>query len=206
MFGGPYLLDSSSFNVMMTKTPPVSAQTSPGTAFRYDRVQRGLHWSMAILILLAIALGLISAYLPVGQSLRRELLDLHKSLGLTVLALIVIRIAYRLFKGVPPYRDALDPLTHVASHLAHAALYVLMLVVPLSGYVFSAAGGYSLPWFGLFQWPNLLPRDKNLSQWGEWVHENAAWIIIGVVALHILAVIWHVTIKRDGVLSRMRGG
>lgn len=190
---------------MMSNTPPVSTQTPSGIGFRYDGVQRGLHWSMAILILLAIVLGLIAAYLPVGQSPRRELLEIHKSLGLTALVLIIIRVAYRLFKGAPPYRDALDPLTHVASHLAHAALYVLMLVMPLSGYIFSAAGGYSLPWFGLFQWPRVLPRDKSLSQWGEWIHDKAAWIVIGVVALHIVAVIWHVTVKRDGVLARMRG-
>ncbi len=191
---------------MMLKIPSASPQSPSEARFRYDGVRRGLHWLMAVLILLAIALGLTAAYLPAGQSPRPELLDIHKSLGLTVLVLIVVRIAYRLVKGEPPYREALDPLTHLASRLAHAALYVLMLVMPLSGYIFSAAGGYSLPWFGLFKWPRVLPSDKNLSQWGEWVHDKAAWIIIGVVVLNIMAVIWHVTIKRDGVLARMRGG
>jgi cytochrome b561 len=161
---------------------------------------------MAVMVLLAIALGLVSAYLPAGQQPRQGLLEIHKALGLTVLVLVIIRIAYRLFRGEPPYREALDPLTHRVSRLAHAALYALMLFMPLSGYIYSAAGGYSLPWFGLFHWPRLLPQDKNLSLWGEWLHDKAAWIAVGVVALHIIAVVWHVTIKRDDVLARMRGG
>jgi cytochrome b561 len=172
--------------------------------FRYDRLQRTLHWSMAAMILLAIALGIVAAYLPVGRQPRQGLLEIHKSLGLTVLVLVVLRVAYRLFRGEPPYREALGPLTHLASRSAHALLYALMLFMPVTGYMFSAAGGYSLPWFGLFQWPRLLPHDMGLAHWSEWLHDKAAWVIVGIVMLHIAAVVWHVAVKRDGVLARMR--
>ncbi|HEY4203557.1 MAG TPA: cytochrome b [Xanthobacteraceae bacterium] len=181
-----------------------TAKAGSANGFRYNRLQRTLHWSMAAMILLAIALGIVAAYLPVGQQPRQGLLEIHKSLGITVFILAVLRAAYRLFRGEPPYREALGPLTHLASRSAHAALYALMLLMPITGYVFSAAGGYSLPWFGLFQWPRLLPHDMDLAHWGQWLHDKTAWIIGGVVVLHIAAVVWHVTIKRDGVLARMR--
>jgi cytochrome b561 len=173
--------------------------------FRFDRVQRWLHWSMALLIFIAIGVGLASAYLPVGQEPRQSLLELHKSVGFTVLVLAIVRIAWRLGTGEPPYRRPLGPLTHLASRVGHAVLYGMMIYMPISGYLFSAAGGYSLPWFGLFQWPRLLPKNADISKWGELLHGRGAWIIVGIVALHLAAVVWHQWIKRDEVLGRMTG-
>lgn len=184
-----------------------TASPAPSTehSFRFGRVQRGLHWGMAILIFAAIGLGVVSAYLPVGQEPRKSLLELHKSLGFTILVLVVIRLAWRLYAGEPPFRQPLDRLTRIASHAGHLALYALMIFMPVTGYMFSAAGGYSLPWFGLFQWPRLLPRDKIVAGWGELLHDRAAWVIAAVLVLHLAAVAWHHWVKRDEVLSRMTG-
>jgi cytochrome b561 len=173
--------------------------------FNFDRAQRWLHWSMAVLIFAAIGLGVVSAYLPVGQQPRKGLLEIHKSLGFTILVLLTIRLVWRLWRGEPLYRQPLDALTRVASKLGHAALYALMIFMPVTGYLFSAAGGYSLPWFGLFQWPRLLPRDSAIADWGELLHDRGAWVISAVVLLHLAAVAWHHWIKRDEVLSRMTG-
>lgn len=175
------------------------------TRFQFDRVQRWLHWTMAAMIFVAIGLGVVSAYLPVGQQPRKGLLELHKSLGFTLMALLVVRIVWRLWSGEPPYRQPLGRLTHLASRAGHLALYGLMIFMPATGYLFSAAGGYSLPWFGLFQWPRLLPRDDGLALLGETLHDRAAWVIAGVLLLHLAAVAWHRWIKRDDVLSRMTG-
>ena len=82
----------------------------------------------------------------------------------------------------------------------------LMLFMPLTGYWNSAAGGYSLPFFWLFQWPRLLPVDKASSRLGEELHVWGAWAIYAVVGLHLAAVLWHQWVKRDGVLSRMLPG
>ena len=71
--------------------------------------------------------------------------------------------------------------------------------------MFSGAGGYSLPWFGLFQWPRLVPRDAALSHLGEMLHDRGAWVLGAVLALHLGAVAWHRFVKRDEVLSRMTG-
>ena len=173
--------------------------------FRFDRLQRWLHWTMAILIFLAIGLGIASACYPVGQQPRKFLLEIHKSIGFTVAALLIARLSWRLFAGEPPYRQPLDRLTRVASRAGHAALYALIIAMPVTGYMFSAAGGYSLPWFGLFQWPRLLPRDNGIAGWGERLHDGGAWVISGVILVHLAAVAFHRWVKRDEVLSRMTG-
>jgi cytochrome b561 len=171
--------------------------------FAFDRVQRRLHWSMAILIFAAIGLGVVSAYLPVGQQPRKGLLEIHKSLGFTIFALLLLRIGWRLVAGEPPYRRPLGRLTRMASRAGHAALYGMMLFMPATGYWFSAAGGYSLPWFGLWQWPRLLPLNPSLAGRAELLHDGGAWVISAVLMLHLAAVAWHHLIKRDEVLSRM---
>lgn len=176
---------------------------SEASRYSYRRVQRGLHWLMAAVILAAFALGVWSAYLVVGSPFRRALLDIHKSLGMTALVLLGLRVVCRLALGEPPYREPLDRLSRIGAHLAHGALYLMMLYMPLSGYLFSAAGGYSLPWFGLFSWPRLLPRDKTAAALGQTLHHWGAWIIGALLVLHGMAVVWHVFVKKDEVLSRM---
>jgi cytochrome b561 len=184
------------------------SETNPAhraaSRFRFARTQRWLHWTMAVLIFAAIGLGVASAYLPVGQQPRKGLLELHKSIGFTILALLIVRIAWRLVAGEPAYRQPLGRLTRLASQAGHAGLYLMMISMPVTGYMFSAAGGYSLPWFGLFQWPRLLHRDASLSDWGELLHDRGAWIISAIILVHLAAVAFH-WLRRDEVLSRMTG-
>jgi cytochrome b561 len=179
------------------------SDTSVVEQYRFDRMQRWLHWTMAILIFAGIGLGVVSAYLPVGQQPRRGLLDIHKSIGFTLMALLLIRISWRWFAGEPAYRHALDRLTRVASKLGHLTLYALMLFMPFTGYMYSAAGNYSLPWFGLFQWPRLLPHDDTIAEWGKLLHDRGGWVISAIILIHLAAVAYHHWFKRDEVLSRM---
>lgn len=179
---------------------------SLGTRYQFDRVQRWLHWTMAILIFALIGLGVVTAYLPVGQQPRRGLLEIHKSIGFTLMALLLVRIGWRWFTGEPAYRHRLDRLTRIAGRVGHVALYALMLFMPVTGYIYSAAGGYSLPWFGLFQWPRLLPHDNKIAAWGELLHDRGGWVISAVILVHLAAVAFHHWFRRDEVLSRMTGG
>ena len=110
----------------------------------YDRAQRTFHWLMAALILLAIPLGLAAWRLPEHAPPRVVLLMAHKSLGMTVLVLAVLRLAYRAIAGAPPYAEPLAPLLHAASQVAHLVLYALMIALPAVGYVASTAGGYEV--------------------------------------------------------------
>ncbi len=169
----------------------------------YDTIQRIFHWSMAFIVILALALGLWSSFLPAGIPLRRALLDVHKSLGMTALVLILPRIAYRLLSRVPAEPSGSSRLTRAAASCVHILLYALMLGMPIAGYAFSAAGGYSLPWFGLFAWPRLLPHNLAVARIGDDIHVWGAWVAYAAVCMHIAAVCWHEVLTRDSVLVRM---
>jgi cytochrome b561 len=179
------------------------ALSPPRPADRYNAPQRLLHWLMALIILVAIGLGLYASYLQPGTPLRRELLFIHKSLGMTALVLVVLRILYRAMAGAPDYFPALSKLNVVVANGAHLMLYGLMLAMPFSGYVTSVAEGHEVPWFGLFEWPLILPRDDVLANAGELIHLWGAYALYVLLVAHIGAVIWHQWIKKDGVLARM---
>ncbi len=184
----------------MSVTTEASATVS---TTRYRPSQRILHWLMAIVIISALVIGLYCSYLTPGVAVRRALLDVHKSLGMTALVLIAIRLPLRLSLGEPAYRRPLGGLNRHAARAAHILLYALMILMPLAGYTTSAAGGHDLPWFGLFQWPNLLPLDKGLERTAAGIHEYGAYCLYAVVSLHILAALWHHFFRRDEVLRRM---
>lgn len=94
-------------------------------------------------------------------------------------------------------------LTRAAAHATHFALYVLMIAMPVSGYINSVAGGHEAPWFGLFDWPVVVPHDKTLAHLGAQAHYWLAWTIGACLLLHLAAVAWHTWIKRDQTLARM---
>jgi cytochrome b561 len=166
---------------------------------------RALHWLMAALIFIGLALGVWASLLPRGAH-RSEVLFFHKSIGVTVLGLVVIRIIWRLAAGAPAYAEPLGRLTHAAARSAHVALYALMIAMPVSGYLTSTASGSPLPWFGLFSLPRLVAKDKPLAEATAWAHYVFAWTIAFVLAAHLGAVVWHAAIKRDTILTRMWPG
>jgi cytochrome b561 len=170
---------------------------------RYDATLRILHWAMAAIILAAIALGVAAALLPRGVSPRVEILTIHKSLGMTALVLIVLRVGWRLSVGAPPYSAALGVLNRFGAHAAHFALYVLMIAMPATGYIDSVIGGHPTSWFGLFDWPALIARNDALAHTAGLVHYGLAWALGATLALHFAAVAWHAWVKRDDVFARM---
>nr|WP_281407289.1 cytochrome b [Neorhizobium alkalisoli] len=173
------------------------------TAYRHHAVQRGLHWTMAAIIFAALGLGLYCSYLGHGSPQRQFLMDIHKSLGMTALGLIAIRIPIRASSREPDWRS-LPPLRErIASKAVHVALYLLMIVMPVSGYVTSSAEGRTVPWFGMFKWPVLLGDDRPLGRAVGIIHHYGAYTFYALLFLHLAAVIWHRMIKKDEVLSRM---
>jgi cytochrome b561 len=168
----------------------------------YDPGLRTIHWLMAALIFCGLALGVWATLLPRGAS-RSEVLFFHKSIGVTVFGLVVLRIIWRLVAGAPDYAEPLGRLIHAGSRAGHLALYALMIAMPVSGYLTSTASGAPLPWFGLFSLPRLVGKDKSLAEATAWAHYIFAWTIAFVLAAHLGAVVWHAAIKRDTILTRM---
>ncbi len=181
----------------------VTEAASDAPTSRYRPSQRVLHWLMAIVVISALVIGLYCSYLVQGTPLRRALLDVHKSLGMTALVLIAIRLPLRLSFGEPANRPPIGTFVHHAARCAHMLLYALMILMPLAGYITSAAGGHDLPWFGLFQWPDLLPLDKPLEKAAAEIHEYGAYCLYAILSLHVLAALWHHLFLRDGVMRRM---
>jgi cytochrome b561 len=125
---------------------------------------------------------------------------------MTVLFLVALRIVWRLIAGAPAYAEPLGRLTHAAARSAHVGLYVLMIAMPVSGYLSSNGAGAVVPWFGLFSFPHLLPKNDTLRIAAERAHYVFALMIAFVLAAHLGAVVWHAGIKRDSVLTRMWPG
>jgi cytochrome b561 len=171
----------------------------------YNPGLRALHWLMAALIFVALPLGVWASQLPRGDR-RSEILFFHKSIGMTVLCLVALRIVTRLIAGAPAYAEPLGRLIHTAARCGHSTLYALMIAMPVSGYVGSSAGGHEAYWFGVFTFPNLLPKDKAVAGAGREAHYIFAWAIAFVLAAHLGAVAWHAGVRRDTILTRMWPG
>jgi cytochrome b561 len=170
----------------------------------YDPVLRAIHWLTAALFLPALLIGLYCSFQTPGTSPRRELLEIHKSLGMTIFCLALIRLAYRLARrNAPPLPESLGAFTRVAAACGHIALYLLMVLMPVTGYAFSSAGGYPLRWFGLFSLPRFFAGDKDLAHIGALAHGLLAYLVYATVGAHILATIWHEAVLKDGTLNRM---
>lgn len=179
---------------------------------RYGTVAMIFHWVIAGLIIANICLGLYFDDLPRSDPLKFQLIQLHKSIGLTVLVLSVLRLAWRLTHPVPPLPTDLYWGVRLAARASHYLFYFLIIAIPLSGWIMVSGSPLGLPtnYFHLFSWPNLwfmteLPRPQKIALHDslESVHNVLAWSAIVLIPLHVLAALYHQYIRRDDVLRRM---
>ncbi|MEI9985429.1 MAG: cytochrome b [Aliidongia sp.] len=168
---------------------------------RYDTVQIALHWLTALLVVAAICLIWIDGYLPRGD-LKTTLFFLHRSCGVTVLALTVLRLAWRLGHQAPPPPASLPLWQQSAARISHWLLYAILLVMPVTGFVSSAAQGHAVSVFFLFDLP-LLPEDKPLAKLAGSIHVTLQWLVYALIVLHAVAALRHHFVLRDNVLRRM---
>jgi cytochrome b561 len=171
------------------------------SAVRYGFVAQGLHWIIASLLIVQVTLGKIADQLPLGLD-KLALMARHKSVGITILALAVVRLTWRLIDRPPP-PPPMPRWQFLASRLNHAAFYVLLFAMPLSGWLMSSASNYPVSWFGLIQLPDFVRPDETLEHRLEDVHETLAKVLITLAILHVAAALKHQFIDRDGLLIRM---
>ncbi|MDQ2102054.1 cytochrome b [Azospirillum isscasi] len=178
------------------------AAVQPPVKTRYDGVMLFLHWSVALLILVAFAIAQGRGLLPRGPE-RTALMDLHRSLGVLVLALVALRMVWRAVSPPPPMPAGTAPLLLLAAKGGHLALYALMIAVPLGGVLMTQANGHSVTVFGLFTLPTLVGEDKAFGHTLEEAHEFLGTLIIVVAGLHAVAALVHQYVLKDGTLRRM---
>ena len=170
---------------------------------RYTTTAIALHWLIALLLLGQFAFGLILEDIPRGTPDRAIYVNLHKSSGIVIGLLIVLRIAWRLAHRPPPLPASMPAWQRHIARLSHAALYLCMLTLPLSGYLASNFSKYGVKFFNVVQMPPWGPEDKTLYAFFNGTHHMAALLLALFVALHVLAVAKHMLIDRDGLLWRM---
>ncbi|HEV2675696.1 MAG TPA: cytochrome b [Aliidongia sp.] len=170
----------------------------------YSAFSRAVHWLTLVLFVGLFLIGWFLDDLP--QEMRPPTLQLHKSFGITVLALTVLRLIWRFAAGVPPMPADLPAWQKLAARAAQYALYGLLLAQPLVGWLWSSAATKPINFYFLGQLPWLIGPDKQLSRTLAGLHGTIAWALLVLIAIHAAAALYHHFVRRDRVLLAMVGG
>ena len=171
------------------------------TENRYGSVAIILHWLMAVLLILLVAFGLYMTRIPVSLE-KLKLYGWHKEWGLLVLALVMLRIVWRIGNLTPSLAE-LPAWERLAAYTAHYAFYVLMLALPVTGWLLTSAAGLAPSFFGLWVLPNLVSPNPHLQSLFTVIHQWLAYALILVFCLHVGAALKHHFINKDNILRRM---
>lgn len=169
---------------------------------RYNAPMMFLHWFIFLLFVIMYALIEIREYFPKEDPTRTTLILLHKSIGVGIFALVICRLLLRWLSPKPPIYPALTTFNQRLATGGHYALYAVMLIMPISGYIMSTAGGRPVAFFGLLL-PRLLQENEGLSDNAYNIHVWVSLLIYGLVGLHILIALWHHFVRKDNTLIRM---
>ena len=177
--------------------------TLKNTSDRWGPVSQALHWLIVLMIL-----GLAIAGLTMGELPKTPkyfwVYTAHKSMGLTVLALVLVRIGWRLYAGAPKPVAGTPTWQERIATVTHWLLYALILAMPLSGWLYDSASGLRpFRWFGLFDVPKLIAPNDALRDASHAAHEWLFWVLVALVALHAAAAFYHHLFLRDATLTRM---
>jgi cytochrome b561 len=176
---------------------------------RYAYSHRVLHWAIALLVGFSLAtgmtlwrLGFEGAVETFGRTATDWIYTLHKTSGVTILALMVLRLISRLVNGKPPYAEPLPAFHRIASSIVHTLLYCLLFAMPVLGWLATASGGFPVQFFHL-NLPGLIGENEALSETLFLWHGRVGLLILLLAAMHAGAALYHWRIRRDGVMERM---
>lgn len=172
------------------------------THTRWGYIAQLLHWLIVALIILQTILASIAEDLSVGPK-KEQVYGWHKSVGITVLALAVLRLLWRWANPTPALPNTLKAYERVLASLTHFGLYALLFAQPISGWLMTSAQGFPVSWFGFFQLPNLVHRNSGLFETLKSTHDSLALALYLIVFLHVAAALKHHFLLKDDVLRRM---
>ena len=171
---------------------------------RYDAFARALHWLMAALVIGTIIVAETRGYAPRDSALRRGLGDVHYQIGVGILLIVWVRLAWRLRATRPPITPLPPPWQRTFAHVVAWAFYALMIGLPVLGILAREADGATV---SLLSWalPTLIGNDRAVSHQLEAMHEWLGNVMIGLVVVHVMAALYHAWVLRDDALARMLG-
>lgn len=169
---------------------------------RFTPVAQLLHWLIAALIVTQFALAWTAIDLPLGAH-KLALFARHKSFGMTVLMLAVVRLVWRWANPPPALPAGMTRLERKLARATHIAFYVLLFAMPVTGWLMSSAKNYSVSWFGLFTWPDLIAKNETAFNALKATHDFLSDVLLAIAILHILAALKHHFWDKDEVLLRM---
>lgn len=179
----------------------------------YDNVAKTLHWLIAFAIVAMLAIGWIMTSLPKGDPNKFALFQWHKSVGITILLLSLFRLFWRLAHKPPPLPASMPGWEKLLAQTVHVIFYVLIIGMPLLGWIIVSTSPFNLPTmlYGVIHWPDLpvlptLENKKDIGHLAANAHSLGAWILAGLLVLHVLAAHKHHWFDRDDVLTRMAPG
>ena len=173
------------------------------SARRYSGVAMLLHWLIAGLIVWGFALGWVMTDIPGITPTKLRYFSWHKWIGVSVLVLVLVRILWRATHAAPALPASTHAWERLAAHAGHAALYLLMLAIPVTGYFYSSAAGIQVVYLGIWPLPTLIGPDIALKVVLRTIHVALNYTLLAVVAVHVLAVVKHHFIDRQNILARM---
>lgn len=190
--------------VMASQSPgnsPLSTQSHLQSA-TYTHTALVLHGVMALLIASGFSIGWYMVDLPLSP-LKLQLYSYHKWVGVSVAALLILRLVWRSRHAPPPLPATMPTWELSAAHASHLLLYLLMICVPISGWLMSSAKGVTTVYFGLWALPDAVARNEALGSFLGALHRIFNYALLSLVALHVAAALKHHFVDRDGVLGRM---
>jgi cytochrome b561 len=173
-------------------------------AAEYSATARALHWLTAALVLTMIPIGIVMANLSLGPA-GDVLYDIHRSIGAILLPIVLVRLIYRLSNPPPPLPADIPAIQQLAAHTTHWALYVLLIVQPVVGWIATSAYRAPIKVFWLFELPPIWPVDQPFSERLFGVHRLIGIAIALLLCAHIGAALFHHFVRKDEVLMRMLG-
>ena len=174
-------------------------------ATHYTPTAKILHWLVAGMVVLQFVLAQLAERAEdAGTALRQlALLANHKSVGITILAVVIVRFVWRQMNPPPPLPSTMPKWQVTASHISHWTLYGLLFAMPVTGWLMAETSNYGMSWFNRIPLPDIVAPNPELKEVFEQIHETLASVLFVVASVHILAAIKHAVFDKDDVLQRM---
>ncbi len=168
----------------------------------YTKTAITIHWLVAFLIIGTFPIGMIMSDLPFSP-FKLQLISYHKWLGVTIFLLAIARLSWRVTHTPLPLPESIPAWQRQAANSLHHLLYMLIFIIPITGWLMSSAKGFQTVYLGIFPLPDLIGKDKSLGNLLAEIHQTLNFFLLGLVIVHVAAALKHFFIDRDNTLGRM---